>query len=451
MCYIKYILFLFISFVFSQQFVAPARYLYNYIKWEEISADQIIYQKVGPFLDFKQPSLKIANFYNAKIDSNQILNSELFSEIKLNKNYNDKIRFYGSVNVKLSKTASIQNEFEFDSYGQNDDHFQGIQRELIPGWVGYLQHSSLNYQYNQGSISLGRGNPFFYNLNHSLLINPNFPPSEFIWWQHNINKYFYDWGVLLLNNINSLNRFLTFHRYGIKKKNYSIGFTEAVIASYKNFSSSEIGYIMPSAVLIETEANRGINANLMWLFDFKFKWNKYTIYGEYLIDDFAIDRLSPPQTGLNLGLGKKVKSNILNIDYTKINRWVGNYCDTSLVHTWLEMDVPIGHPLGSDAHQLLISNYIIINQKLNVQFLFRGIQSGDGIARYRLKQWPHDVKCENNFGYFYEPFPSKINNSYFYEIEAFYFLKEDLMFNINMTFSKNEKPNYYLSTNYRFF
>ena len=63
---------------------------------------------------------------------------------------------------------------EFDNNGENDIHFKGSERGTAKGWVGYLQHSTLTYNYSAGHLSLRRGNPYFFNMNESLLINSNF-------------------------------------------------------------------------------------------------------------------------------------------------------------------------------------------------------------------------------------------------------------------------------------
>ena len=299
----------------------------------------------------------ITSFYFSSAMTNRILIGEIFPEVNIYNTDKTRIRLYGTAGITLSEKLMIQNEFEFDNKGKSDLHFQGVERGLNNGWVGYLQHSSLMYNYSNGLLSIGRGNPYFYNMNESLLINPYFPSAEYVWWQHKIQWLQYDWGFLMLNEKEALNRFLTFHRYGILKKNWRIGLTEAVIGTYDHWGSEEMGYVIPAAVHMETEENRGINANLIWLIDGMLKWKQWTLYGELLIDDFALDGGSPPQIAGMIGLGKTLKGTLLNIEYIKINRWTGNYCDTTHINTWIESKVPIGHSMGSDAQRLLIKSY----------------------------------------------------------------------------------------------
>ena len=426
---------LLLSISFCQSFINPQRPQIHLLKWEEINSNQILTSKVAPLVNFNLYSSRITSFYFSENKSDGILKSEIFPEVSINNNDGSRIRFYGSVAITLSDKLIIQNEFEFDNKGENDSHFQGIERGLKNGWVGYLQHSSLTYNYLKGHLSIGRGNPYYFNMNESLLLNPNFPSAEYLWWKHEAQWFQFDWGVLMLNQEESLNRFITFHRYGINTNNWRVGFTETIIGTYENWGVSETGYIMPAAVLLETEENRGINANLMWLLDGMFKWENWTFYGEFLIDDFALDRESPPQIAGSMGLGRKFNKFLLNLEYTRINRWTGNYCDS--LKRWIERDVPIGHSIGSDAHNLLINSYFPLNEKLAVELSFNWIEDGDGTAIERLKEWPDDVPCEKNFGKNNPP-PSEKNTAYYAVGTLHYLFKKNIMANLNMDFRNNE-------------
>jgi len=428
------------SISFCQSFIVPQRPIFNLLKWEEINSNQLLIHKVGPLVNSTLNSLEITSFYNSNSKSKGILEGEIFPEISINNSDGYRIRFYGSAAIALSERLTIQNEFEFDNKGENDSHFQGIERGLENGWVGYLQHSSLTYNYSLGHLSIGRGNPYFYNMNESLFLNSNFPPTEYVWWQHKNQWLQFDWGILMLNQEESLNRFITFHRYGITKNNWRVGFTEAVMGSYENWGASETGYIMPAAVLLETEENRGTNANLMWLFDGMVKWNSWTFYGEFLIDDFALDRESPPQIAGSMGLGRKFNKFLLNLEYTRINRWTGNYCDTTHIHTWIERNVPIGHSIGPDAHNLLISSYFSFNEKLAVELSYNWMEDGGGTAIERLKDWPDEVPCETNFGYNSEAFPFASNITLSGETKLHYIIQDWILAEIQISVNKKMPP-----------
>ena len=272
-------------------------------------------------------------------------------------------------------------------------------------------------------------------MNESLLLNPNFPSSEYICWKHAAQWFQFDWGMLMLNKEESLNRFITFHRYGINRDNFRIGFAEAIMGTYENWGASETGYLMPAAVLLETEENRGINANLMWLLDGMVKWDDWTFYSELLIDDYAVDGESPPQIAGAVGFGRKINQFLLNLEYTHINRWTGNYCEP--LKRWIERDVPIGHSIGSDAHNLLINSYFPLNRTLAIELSFNWMEDGGGTVLERLKDWPVDVPCDTNFGENIPP-PSENNTTYSAVATLHYLFKRNIMTNLNINFRDNE-------------
>ena len=425
----------FFSISICQYYIVPHRPISDLLKWQEIYNDHILFNKLGPIVNTDLRSSKIISFYYTERKSSGILKGEIIPEISINNIDGTRLRIYGTAGINFNEQLSIQNYFEFDNKGKNDLHFQGVERGLKNGWVGYLQHSSMTYNYLQGHFSIGRGNPYFFNMTESLLLNPNFPPAEYAWWQHEIQWFQYDWGTILLNKVDILNRFLTFHRYGIKNKNWRFGFTEAVMGTYETWGSPEIGYILPAAVHLETEENRGINANLMWLIDGMVKLNSLTLYSEFLIDDFALDGLSPPQIAGMIGLGKTLKGTLLNIEYIKINRWTGNYCDTTHINTWIESKVPIGHSMGSDAQRLLIKSYYAFSEELAIELSFSWNKSGIGTAIERLEEWPNGVECETNFGYRVDPSPTEKYITYTAAGNLYYLFNENILIKLSMDFS----------------
>ena len=380
---------------FCQFFINPHRPKYELFKWQEIASNKIIIPKLAPI---KATSLRndfLLFSYGTSI-AEDLFYSNIFFDYKKKIVGSYRLRLYGNTLFMLNKNLIIQNEFEFDNQGKTDPHFEGVERGYKNGWVGYLQHSSLNYNYISGHISIGRGNPYFYNLNESLLINHNFSSPEYIWWHHENEWFKYDLGILMLSQVSNYNRFLTFHRYEISRDSWRVGFSESILGTYKEWSRSEVGYLMPSSVHLESEENRGINANLMWLFDGMIKLDSITIYGELLIDDFAIDGKSPPQIAGLFGIGKQIGQISLNAEYIHINRWTGNHCDS--LKKWVEMGTPIGHSIGSNANKVILSSYIALKRKLAVEFYINSVYRAVGSSVEMLSEWPEEVKCDYNFG-----------------------------------------------------
>ena len=149
------------SISFCHSFIVPQRPIFNLLKWEEINSNQILIQKVGPLVNTTLNPSEIISFHYSDSKSKGILEGEIFPEISINNSDGYRIRFYGSAAIALSERLTIQNEFEFDNKGKNDPHFQGIERGFKNGWVGYLQHSSLTYNYLKGHYLLAGETPIF--------------------------------------------------------------------------------------------------------------------------------------------------------------------------------------------------------------------------------------------------------------------------------------------------
>ena len=393
-------IFLISSNLNSQAFIIINQQDIDFLKWQELNSKVILSSKIGPFYKLKSNSNSLlSTFYRDDILGDKILEYNLLSELMLEKNINPRYKIYGFLDLQFSKNMTLYNKFEFDNQGKYDSDFQGIERGSKNGWVGYIQHSSITYNYQKGLVSLGRGNPYYFNFNESLLINRSFPPKEYIMWNHTNSWFNYDWAAIMLDGImqngDIMNRLLTFHRYSISLDKLRLGFTEALISSYSQFSAAELGYLMPSTILLETEANRGSNANLVWLFDGLFKLDEWTFNYEILIDDFAIDGLSPPKVGLSTAIGKKINNMVVFIDYTHLTRWTGNHCDS--LQRWTENDQPIGHAVGADGKSLSLSSHFQINNKFAFEAHFERKINNEELAPSMMEVWPLDIRCDYNF------------------------------------------------------
>ena len=140
---------------------------------------------------------------------------------------------------------------------------------------------------------------------------------------------------------------------------------------------------------------------------------------------------------------------MLNIEYARINRWTGNYCDKASNKTFIEKNVPIGHLMGSDAHQFIFSTHYIINKKINIESSLILLESGEGSAQDRLLEWPDEIVCDQNFGYGSEKFPSSINKSLFWDFNLYYRLREKLLINTQLLFNDENSPQFIMTLSYK--
>ena len=366
---------------------------------------------------------------------------DLRTEINLEASTSSLPRYYidGMIGIPFTEKLVMQNNYELDSYGSSDANWDGSKRELAGEWTGYLSHSSLIFDYGTGLLMLGRGNLFFQGYSQSLLLNGNTPPRTNLWWHHENRKWDFDWGVILLDDMNEKHRLFTFHRYSINSSKFSFGITEAIISQYDDFIPNGVKYLLPSSSLFEIEVNKS-GGNLFWLIDAYYNNGKKHFFFEFLVDDFSIDGMSPHKLAYKIGTRYDANKLKLIAEYVNIDRWVGNYYYSEL--KMLENEIPIGHILGPDAHKISVDLISSFYQKLMLNLKLQLTQQGSGSI---IEEWP--VESQNhNLGYHSEKFPTG-NNAWNFKClgNIVYYVKDGISIRINM--SKEETFTYSFNLN----
>tara|TARA_B000000557_G_scaffold256474_1_gene248719 strand:+ start:7041 stop:8420 length:1380 start_codon:yes stop_codon:yes gene_type:complete len=443
--------FLFFSIIMCESlndkiFINSQSYYRIHYFYRQIQNKNLDFSVVTPNL-YKKNAFFLNRFYNSyyhlsNFNSVWRLDYEFYNyKNKLRKNIN------GLLCIELIPNVIIQNNFEFDSNGSLDKNFRGRQVDSVDDWTGYLQHSTITLFNSWGHLLFGKTNLSFTNSNTNLLLNSYSPPSPTLWMKFENNLIEYDFAMIFLNEINELKRLLHFKRYSYRKMQFQIGFTEMVLFTYDQIGYKELNYLMPSAVLLESEVNGGNNANLFWFIDFNYKKKSFLYKAEILIDDISLDGLSPNKIAFKISLYNNFKENFLfGCEYYRINRWVGNYYDLS--KRMVDNNVLLGNQIGPDAHLFSLlfkyhndDDYIFIN-KLTWQ------EKGGG----NINEWPENINDSSNFGYSNEPFPSKpIENTLKYEFsyEKFFRIKKHkiILFN-EYTFKQDKKPKFVIGFKY---
>lgn len=330
---------------------------------------------------------------------------QLFTKLNFFNNMEPTQQIEGQILLEFSKDINIQNNFSFLSNFTNNNHSRGLGKESLYGWSGYLNSSFLNFNYDNGHLLLGKTNIFLNTFSENLLFNGEYLPNSAFWWHHDSRYWKYDYGLQFLdvipdeNNSSIYGRFISFHRYTYSGPSYSISFTEAGIARFNDFVRDGLKYALPAGMITETEINDG-GSNLFWFLDGYYQFNNIFFYGEFLIDDYALDKGSPHKLAFKVGGRYSSKKNKIQLEYLRINRWVGNYLYPEL--QMIEDETLLGHPIGPDAHKLSLNlnNQLSKNIILNSKLYF--IESGQGKID---ETWPVNT-AQTNFGYFKEAFPS---------------------------------------------
>ena len=295
-----------------------------------------------------------------------------------------------------------------------------------------MHHAALNYKYLYGHLLLGKTNIFINSFSDNLLITGNYPPVPALWWHHDSETWKYDWALQFLDEKNAYGRFFTFHRYTFFNKKYSFSITEAAIIRYDDFFRDGLRYVLPSGMITETEINDGGN-NLFWFIDGYYQINKLIYFGELLIDDYALDKKSPHKLAFKIGGRYSNGKFNLQLEYLRINRWVGNYLYPELQMN--ERKVLIGYPSGPDAHQLGLEVFSDISRAITINAKLYILEYGEGTIN---EIWPVSG-AGTNFGYTHEEFPSgntewEINS----QINAYYRVKDYLSLQGSVQYESSE-------------
>ena len=414
-----------VSYSYGIDYYYTSQYPYlNFLKWSYPT----YLNQIGPLKNnIKIDALPLTELHSIQHD----IHFQLFGNLNFSISEAPLQQISGLTLIEFSNKISFQNNFTFLSNSSDNKHFKGKVIDSLDGWSGYLHSSLLNYKYTNGHLLFGKTNIFLNSFSDNLLLNGENPANSAIWWQHNSEKWKYDWAIQFLDDINSYGRFFTFHRYTLSGSTYSFSFSEFSIIKYIDFFRDGLPYILPSGMITEVEINDG-GSNLFWFFDGYSQLGMFTFFGEFLIDDFALDKKSPNKLAFKVGNRLSVGENEIQLEYLRINRWVGNYYYPELqMH---ENKVLIGHPLGPDIHKLSLELYSKYSDKNIINLELYAIEKGEGSID---EPWPVEL-ASSNFGYSNEDFPSGEKNLYQgFTINQYFLIGKSLTFNSIINYEIN--------------
>ncbi|NOX36345.1 MAG: capsule assembly Wzi family protein [Calditrichaeota bacterium] len=308
----------------------------------------------------------------------------------------------------------------------------------------YTEQGYLNFQNDWLQAKIGRD---FLQIgpgrSGQLLISDNSRPFDMYYFRLGTRMvHFSYWGIQLNPRGNTTpqtrtlapyaNRFLNGHRlqFNFKNKVY-LGVSEVILYGGPN-ENWELGYMNPFALYYaHTVNNVGLAANSFFDFD----WDIYLIpnveiYGEFLVDDFQIDKkdpgdLEPNELGLILGANWaspfQINGAQLHLEYVQIRNRTYN----APINDWekyLHRNRVIGYYLGNNFERFLLNAYYWIRPDLRLQLLTYYTRQGEGSVQgefnkdylqYTVEEgysepFPYGVvenHLEVGFAVFYNPFP----------------------------------------------
>ena len=348
----------------------------------------------------------------------------------------------GQVYLYFSERFFIHNSFNFDNKMMANQESTTLEHESVGAWTGYLGNSTSNFVFENSYLIIGRANLPFKHFNQSLLINGEIKPSELIHWHYLKRRFGYDWSIISLNknNIsNDLNRILTMHRYSYNTDDFVIGFTEAALFKYETLGGNQLNYIFPSAIIFETEVNQNL-ANIFWVLDSYYNFStSLSFFGEFLIDDFSLDQLTPHKIAFQLGFQYDLEKIKIRTNYVRINRWVGSYFDSDL--SMIDSSIKIGHSIGPDSQQFEFDLIYIPQENMFFEASFELLNKGEGSI-----DEAHPVNSTSNYGYHNEKFPSGLDELIMKaSLNCELIFRERYLFNINLNNLESNKTTSILS------
>lgn len=410
---------------------------YRYDQWLKISSKSLREWSVLP------SSIKSPRYFTSLRNINNVVFLRIEPSFEVYSSRSPRQSIRGTIVIKLSKGIILQNDFRAMSDPYQISDYIGLKASSVGNWRGDLEQSFIRLQRDGVFLHYGRGWSRRNPLTESLLINPGSPVPEILWLHFEPGKFEFDFQTFFLDPINDMKRIMVSHRFGYRSDHLRIGFSESALLAYKSLGVSDLRYLNPASILFETEVNRGPWVNLMWHIDAVLKLYPWTINSEFLIDDYALDKLSPPKLAFLFGLGYHApKFGSLYLEYTRINRWVYNYGYDKPELRWVQDMQPIGHTVGPDAHSLKLKLYreILKSENFlgNLELSTILIEHGEGSIFE-----PTPVKSVLNFGYSSEKFPSgSISHRKYFQCILDILYKNKIHLSGKCLFSSEEKPDF---------
>jgi hypothetical protein len=351
--------------------------------------------------------------------------------------------FYLYGNIKVFKEADA------DYIGKK---FRDLHAYVEQGYFIY-QSKWVDFKFGRDFLQVGPGR------SGQLLFSGNSRPFDM--YQVVIGKSFINfsfWGIQLdkRNISDSLqasyapwsNRYLNAHRLSFNIRNkYYFGISEAVIYGGPN-ATWELGFMNPFAIYHGYHINGPRNtANSFYSVD----WDLYfphllNLYGEFLIDDFQVDKkvpadLEPNELGLLLGFNwtdlLQFTGSMLNLEYIQLRNRTYNAPENDW-EKFLHRNKVIGYYLGND-FKLITGNI----EKwwwgdLNTKIFGSVMRKGEGTVRGEFNTDFLDYTVEEGYD---EPFPWGIVERHI-QIGLGIFYRPHKLGNLSINLAYNDFDNY---------
>jgi hypothetical protein len=291
--------------------------------------------------------------------------------------------------AQLSTNFSLLVRYNIDESLAKDSYYTG---KVWNGFAGEANQAYFSFHFRYFDLLLGRDKlSWGQSKISSLILSEASLPFDML----KIQKR---WGLFqgtafagILDPMNSddgkeIERYFSGHRASFKIRTLAeLGVSETVVYGGEG-RNLEPQYLNPLFWYHGAQLNGGRDDNTFVCFDFNFTPKRnLLLYGEYLIDDFQIEKKSksdqePNELGYVAGfsyvLPSKLNSFQMNIEYNRVNNWTYNQ-----KYTWnryLNRNKLIGSELGPDSDNLKASINGWLTKVLEAELGYGLLRKGEG-------------------------------------------------------------------------
>jgi hypothetical protein len=294
-----------------------------------------------------------------------------------------KMRFEGAIQLKdkflLKERAVIDNQSDRET-----DYYVGEWKKNLVGAMDEA-YALIDLRYLKlffGREALAWGPSFKDNL----LLSNHFPPLDMLKLESEIGSFELLYFTTILDQKqvpdgNWAKRYFSAHRLDWKSNfGLEIGLSEVILYGGSN-RNIEPYYLNPLLPYYAEQFNHDTDDNPLWSIDFNVVFKSKELYGELLIDDFQYDfKTEPQQIGYKFGMNWhepfELKRTFLNLEYTRINRWVYGEYPSWNIYTY--HNVGMGSFLGPDADDISFRILHHLNRDFSFSVSLEYKRKGEG-------------------------------------------------------------------------
>lgn len=353
--------------------------------------------------------------------------------------YNDEFHFLGSPyfysyfhqNISFGIRVNIENvkdQITDENKPYWGDDFGGVRGGLE---IGYVKFSNRNFE-----VKFGRDYfmPGYYPGERLLFSKYQYSYDQLKFVYRNRFLEFSSYYFPLIRMAENVNRHLHGHRLSINLfgRGY-VALNDVVLygGEFKQIEAALLNPFIPYYVYSQNTAH--FLSNTLLSLEFFYKYKKAYLFGEFLLDDYQIEKktpadLEPNEFGYNITAGIENLLPGLNwsLNHTKVSNRTYNSPDNDW-EKYINKNYPIGHFRGNNFWEISTSMNYYYSRDLAARFSFYYNEAGEEALYGEFNKDFLDYTVEEGYS---EPFPfGEVERFSLAEIKFFYNVTPNILVN----------------------